>query len=42
MDENKKSNPMNKLFNDLNGLRKKHKLDIAALKLDELKAWVES
>ena len=40
--DNLKSANINKLFNDLNGLRKKHKLDIAALKLDELKAWVES
>lgn len=40
--DNLKSANINKLFNDLNGLRKKNKLDIPALKLDELKAWVES
>jgi lysyl-tRNA synthetase class 2 len=33
------ANP-NKLFNDLNGLRKKNKLDIAALKLEEVQAWI--
>ena len=30
----------NKLFNDLNGLRKKNKLDIPALSLDDLKKWM--
>jgi len=30
---------VNKLFNDLNGLRKKMKLDIPALQLEELKSW---
>lgn len=30
---------MNKLFNDLNGMRKKMKLDIAPLKLEELQSW---
>lgn len=39
--ENLKSANINKLFNDLNGLRKKNKLDIPALKLEELKAWIE-
>lgn len=38
--EFKDLNP-NKLFNDLNGLRKKMKLDIAALKLEEVQAWIE-
>lgn len=33
---------VNRLFNDLNGLRKKNKLDIPALQLDELKAWMEA
>ncbi|MBR1769914.1 MAG: lysine--tRNA ligase [Bacteroidales bacterium] len=32
---------INKLFNDLNGLRKKNKLQIPALKLEELKSWAE-
>ncbi len=40
MDALKKAN-INKLFNDLNGLRKKNKLDIAPLKLEELKNWSE-
>ena len=35
----KEANP-NKLFNDLNGLRKKNKLDIPALNLDDLKKWM--
>ena len=35
----KEANP-NKLFNDLNGLRKKNKLDIPALSLDDLKKWM--
>lgn len=30
-----------KLFNDLNGMRKKLKLDIAAAKLEEVQAWIE-
>ena len=33
------ANP-NKLFNDLNGLRKKNKLDIPALKLEEVQKWI--
>jgi lysyl-tRNA synthetase class 2 len=37
----KESNP-NKLLNDLGGLRKKMKLDIPALKLEEIKSWVEN
>lgn len=36
----KAANP-NKLLNDLGGLRKKLKLDIPALKLEEIQAWVE-
>lgn len=32
----------NRLFNDLNGLRKKNKLDIPALQLEELKAWMDA
>jgi lysyl-tRNA synthetase, class II len=35
-----KANP-NKLFNDLGGLRKKLKMDILPLKLEEVKAWFE-
>ena len=34
----KEANP-NKLLNDLGGLRKKMKLDIPALKIEEIKAW---
>jgi len=30
----------NKLFNDLNGIRKKNKLDIPAMNLEELTAWI--
>lgn len=30
----------NKLFNDLNGLRKKNKLDIPALKSEDVQAWI--
>jgi lysyl-tRNA synthetase class 2 len=37
--ELKAANP-NKLLNDLGGLRKKMKLDIPALKLEEIQAWV--
>ena len=36
----KQANP-NKLFNDLGGLRKKMKLDIPALKIEEVRAWFE-
>jgi lysyl-tRNA synthetase class 2 len=31
---------INKLFNDLNGMRKKMKLDIPPLKLEELQSWI--
>jgi lysyl-tRNA synthetase, class II len=31
---------LNKLFNDLNGMRKKKKLDVKALQLDEVKNWL--
>jgi lysyl-tRNA synthetase, class II len=37
----KEANP-NKLLNDLGGLRKKMKLDIPALKLEDIKAWIEA
>jgi len=33
------ANP-NKLFNDLNGLRKKNKLDTPALKAEEVQKWI--
>lgn len=36
----KKENP-NKLFNDLNGQRKKLKLDIPALKIEDVSGWME-
>jgi len=35
----KSANP-NKLFNDLNGLRKKLKLDVPALKKEEVQSWI--
>lgn len=38
--ELKAANP-NKLLNDLGGLRKKMKLDIPALKLEEIQGWIE-
>lgn len=38
-DDLKETNP-NKLVNDLNGLRKKMKLDIKALSPDEVRAWL--
>ena len=38
--EVKSANP-NKLLNDLSGLRKKLKLEIPALKIDDVKAWCE-
>ena len=41
IDALKQANP-NKLFNDLNGMRKKLKLDIPALKIDEVKGWIEN
>lgn len=37
----KEANP-NKLLNDLSGLRKKMKLDIPALKIEDVKGWVEN
>lgn len=37
----KDTNP-NKLFNDLNGIRKKKKLDVAAVQLEDVKKWVNS
>ena len=40
LQELKEANP-NKLANDLNGLRKKNKLDIPALNPAEIKAWLE-
>ncbi len=36
-----KANP-NKLFNDLGGLRKKHKVDVAALTIEQLKLWIDN
>ncbi len=36
----KNANP-NKLFNDLNGLRKKNKLDIAPIQLEQVQSWIE-
>jgi lysyl-tRNA synthetase class 2 len=36
----KQSNP-NKLFNDLNGRRKKMKLNIPPLKIEDVKGWME-
>jgi len=36
----KKVNP-NKLMNDLNGMRKKMKLDIAAIKAEDVKKWLD-
>lgn len=36
----KEANP-NKLLNDLGGLRKKLKMDVPALKIEEIKAWIE-
>ncbi len=38
-DSIKDANP-NKLFNDLNGMRKKKKLDIPAVQLDDVKKWI--
>lgn len=37
----KEANP-NKLLNDLGGLRKKMKLDIPALKIEDIKSWMEN
>jgi len=36
----KEANP-NKLYNDLNGLRKKNKLEMAPVKKEEVDAWVK-
>jgi lysyl-tRNA synthetase class 2 len=41
LEELKEANP-NKLVNDLNGLRKKNKLDIPALNPDEVKNWLSN
>ncbi len=41
IEELKQANP-NKLFNDLNGMRKKLKLDIPPLKIEEVKGWIEN
>ncbi|MEO8151308.1 MAG: lysine--tRNA ligase [Bacteroidia bacterium] len=35
-----KSQNLNKLFNDLGGMRKKLKLDVSAVSLDEVKGWM--
>ena len=40
LDDLRQANP-NKLFNDLGGLRKKMKLDIPALKIEEVRGWFE-
>ncbi|MCD4697527.1 MAG: lysine--tRNA ligase [Bacteroidales bacterium] len=40
LDDLKQTNP-NKLFNDLGGLRKKMKLDIPGLKIEEVRGWFE-
>jgi lysyl-tRNA synthetase class 2 len=40
LDDLKQANP-NKLFNDLGGLRKKLKLNIPALKIEDVRAWFE-
>jgi lysyl-tRNA synthetase class 2 len=40
LDDLKQANP-NKLFNDLGGLRKKMKLNIPALKIEDVRAWFE-
>jgi lysyl-tRNA synthetase class 2 len=40
LDDLKQANP-NKLFNDLGGLRKKLKLDIPALKIEEVRCWFD-
>ncbi|MCD4729776.1 MAG: lysine--tRNA ligase [Bacteroidales bacterium] len=40
LDDLKQANP-NKLFNDLGGLRKKMKLAIPALKIEEVRGWIE-
>lgn len=40
IEELKAANP-NKLFNDLNGLRKKLKMDVQALQLEAVKTWLD-
>ena len=40
LEDLKQANP-NKLFNDMGGLRKKMKLDIPGLKIEEVRAWFE-
>jgi lysyl-tRNA synthetase class 2 len=40
--EDLKSAVPTKLHNTLNGLRKKYKLEVAALQLDEVQAWIEN
>ncbi len=40
LDDLKNANP-NKLFNDIGGLRKKMKLDIPGLKIEDVRAWFE-
>jgi len=40
LDDLKQANP-NKLFNDMGGLRKKMKLDIPGLKIEEVRGWFE-
>ena len=40
-EEVKAANP-NKLLNDLSGLRKKLKLEIASLKLEEVQEWINA
>ena len=40
LDDLRQANP-NKLFNDLGGLRKKLKLEIPALKIEDVRAWFE-
>lgn len=41
LDALKNSNP-NKLLNDLGGMRKKLKMDVAAVQLDEIKQWISN
>lgn len=40
LDDLKQANP-NKLFNEISGLRKKMKLDIPGLRIEEVRAWFE-
>lgn len=41
MDALRKAN-MNKLFNDLGGLRKKFKMDVPPVKIEDIKTWLQS